>query len=89
MWKAVLSPDYLDGRFFRVTLLTDPRLADAAMLIGRVPAEQLEHNRLALEPLPAGAELLTPPMIVEPPRLRFLARVSTWGVLGLEAAITS
>jgi hypothetical protein len=27
LWKAVLSPDFLDGRFFRVTLLTDPREA--------------------------------------------------------------
>ena len=34
LWKAVLSPDYVDGRFFRVTLLTDERFADAALLFG-------------------------------------------------------
>ena len=32
--RSLLSPDFLDGRFFRVTLLTDPRFAEAAMLIG-------------------------------------------------------
>jgi hypothetical protein len=26
LWKGVLSPDFLDGRFFRVTLQTDPPL---------------------------------------------------------------
>jgi hypothetical protein len=30
LWKALLSPDFLDGRFFRVTLLTDPRFGSAA-----------------------------------------------------------
>ena len=34
LWKVMLSPDFLDGRFFRVTLLTDPRFGDAAQLIG-------------------------------------------------------
>ena len=36
LWKVLLSPDYLDGRFFRVTLLTDPRFGEAAMLIGTI-----------------------------------------------------
>ena len=34
LWKAVLSPDYVDGRFFRVTLLTDERFADASLVFG-------------------------------------------------------
>ena len=38
IWKAFLSPDFLDGRFFRVTLLTDPRFGEAAMLIGGLSA---------------------------------------------------
>jgi hypothetical protein len=87
LWKAVLSPDFLDGRFFRVTLLTDPRFGEAAMLIGGMPAEQLETNRQALAPLPDGAELLNPPRVVEPPRLRALALLSTWGILLLEALV--
>ena len=34
VWKGVLSPDYVDGRFFRVTLLTDERFADASLVLG-------------------------------------------------------
>src|SRR4029077_1076050 len=34
LWKAVLSPDYVDGRFFRVALLTDVRFADASLVFG-------------------------------------------------------
>ena len=87
LWKALLSPDYLDGRFFRVTLLTDPRFGEASMLIGGLGADQLRANRDALAALPHGAAPLTPAAITEPPRLRLLAAVSTWGMLTLEIAI--
>jgi len=87
LWKAVLAPDFLDGRFFRVTLLTDPRFGEAAMLIGGLSQEELVANRRALSPLPEGAAWQTPPPIVETPRLRALARASTWGILLLEAAV--
>jgi hypothetical protein len=87
LWKAVLSPDYLDGRFFRVTLLTDERFADASLVFGGLSREQMAVNREFLAPLPEGAELLEPPSFVEPPRLRAFAAVATWGGLGLEALI--
>jgi hypothetical protein len=87
LWKTMLSPDFLDGRFFRVTLLTDPRFGDAAQLIGGLSSGQLAANRKALEPLPAGAELLEPPSIVEPARLRLLATAATWGIVALESAV--
>ncbi len=60
LWKVFLSPDFLDGRFFRVTLLTDPRFTEAAMLIGGLSADELKANRRALDPLPDGAALATP-----------------------------
>ena len=87
LWKAVLSPDYVDGRFFRVTLLTDQRFADASLVFGGLSREQMAQNRAFLDPLPEGAELLTPPPFVEPPRLRALAAVTTWGGLMLEGLI--
>ena len=87
LWKVFLSPDYLDGRFFRVTLLTDPRFAEAAMLIGGLSADELEANRRALDPLPDGAALATPSAVIEPPRLRALAIVSTWGIVLLEVLV--
>jgi hypothetical protein len=86
LWK-VLSPDFLDGRFFRVTLLTDPRFAEAAMLIGGLSEADLEANRSALAPLPDGAALVDPPGVIEPPRLRALATLSTWGIVLLEACV--
>jgi hypothetical protein len=89
LWKAVLSPDFLDGRFFRVTLQTDPRFGEPAMLIGGLSSEQLDANRNALMPLPQGAELLNPPRVFEPQRLRILASVATWGILILEASVAA
>jgi hypothetical protein len=87
LWKAVLSPDYVDGRFFRVTLLTDQRFADAALVFGGLSRDQMAQNRAFLDPLPTGAELLTPPPFVEPPRLRAFAAVTTWSGLILEGLI--
>ena len=89
VWKAVLSPDYTDGRFFRVTLLTDERFADAALMFGGLSRDQMAQNRAFLEPLPEGAALLDPPAFVEPPRLRAFARIATWGGLFLEAVIAT
>ena len=62
----------MDGRFFRVTLLTDARFADASLVFGGLTPDQMAQNRKFLEPLPDGAELLDPPPFVEPPRLRML-----------------
>ena len=50
-------------------------------------ANQMAQNRAFLDPLPKGAELLTPPPFVEPPRLRAFAAVTTWGGLILEGLI--
>jgi len=86
-WKAFLSPDFLDGRFFRVTVLTDPRFGEAAMLIGGLSPQQLDADRGALTPLPEGAELIDPPTVIEPPRLRVIATLSTWAILCLEACV--
>ena len=87
LWKAFLSPDYMDGRFFRVTLIDDPRFEAVAMLAGGLTDDQLEENRAALDPLPAGAELLDAPVRHEPPGLRGLARALTWGGVGVEALL--
>jgi hypothetical protein len=87
LWKAFLSPDYIDGRFFRVTLLQDERFAHTAMLFGGLTESQLRENREYLFPLPQGAELLDPPELVEPPALKRLAIIFTWGSLLMESAL--
>ena len=70
IWKAVVSPDYLDGRFFAVTLLTDDRFSDAVKLVGGLSQAQLAESREYLTPLPEGAELLDPPRLHATPRFR-------------------
>ncbi|PWT89786.1 MAG: hypothetical protein C5B54_08355 [Acidobacteria bacterium] len=87
LWKAMLSPDYIDGRFFRVTALTDERFTNAVMLFGRLSPAELKQNREYLQPLPEGAELLNPPKLIEPPAFRRFTWVATWGALVLEASV--
>jgi len=70
-----------------VTLLTDERFADASLVFGGLSRDQMAQNRAFLKPMPEGAELLTPPPFVEPPRLRAFAAAATWGGLTLEALI--
>jgi hypothetical protein len=85
LWK-VLSPDYLDGRFFRVTLFEDRRLEGIATAIGGVEPEQLVAWRELLAQHVDGPALAgsAPP---EPARLRALALAATWLTLALEAAV--
>jgi len=89
LWKVALSPDFIDGRFFRVTLITDPRFAAATRIIGGLSDEQLRAAREAVALLPHGAELLDPPELVEPARLRLFALASTWGVLVFETLVAA
>jgi hypothetical protein len=87
LWKGILSPDYVDGRFFRVTLLTDPRFSDVATLVSGLTPAELDRNRTALDPLPEGAELLAPLEVAEPWRLRVFAAAATWSTLLFEACV--
>lgn len=87
LWKAVMSPDYRDGRFFAVTLLTDERFAAAVQLLGGLSAAQLAEGRHYLTPLPDGAELLNPRQLHAPPRFQRLVQAATWGGLLLETVV--
>jgi hypothetical protein len=87
LWKGVLSDDYLDGRFFRVTLLLDERFAHSTMLFGNLTEKELLQNRNYLNALPEGAELLEPSKLIEPPAFQNLVKAATWGSLFLEGAI--
>ena len=89
LWKAVLAADFVDGRFFRVTLITDPRFQEATMLIGGLTRPELVANAKALSALPEGAEPLEAPTLVEPLPFRSLAAVSTYGILALETIVAA
>lgn len=87
VWKTVLSPDYVDGRFFRMTLIVDGRFEDLVRIAGGMTLEEIDRHRLALVPLGAGAELAADEALVEPPALGRLARALTWGGLLMEGAV--
>ena len=48
LWKGVLSPDFVDGTFFRVTLLEDSRFANLAILAGGMSDAAFDANDEAL-----------------------------------------
>jgi hypothetical protein len=87
VWKGVLAPDFLDARFFRITLITDDRFADLSRAVGGLSQAQLDTNREALAPLPSGAEIIDGPVLVEPDALRRLGLALTWGGFALEALL--
>ena len=87
LWKGILSPDFLDNRFFRVTSLIDERFKGSVLLFGGITKNELKQNREYLQALPEGAELLDPPEMVDPPTLRRFAWISTWGSILIETAV--
>ena len=86
LWKSV-SADYLDGRFFTVTLLVDERFADAVMLVSGMREVDLVSARQALQALPHGAVLAEGPSLALPSALRAMAATLTWGGLAIEALV--
>jgi hypothetical protein len=83
LWKIALSPDYLDGRFFRVTLLTDARFADFTQLAGGLDAEQLDTLRAFV--LGDAVDVDAPTIL--PDRLLAVARVATLWTVAIEGAV--
>ena len=89
VWKGVLAPEFLDARFFRLTLITDERFADLARTVGGLTQAQLEENRAALAVMPEGAEVIGGPMLIESPALRRLGLGLTWGGFVMEMLIAT
>jgi len=89
LWKAVLTPDFLDARFFRLTLITDERFADVSLGIGGLTQAQLDSNRAALAALPEGAELIDGPVLYEPPALQRVGLALTWGGFVMESLLAA
>ena len=87
LWKGLLSPDFLDARFFRLTLVTDERFADLSRAIGGLNQAQLDGNREALVALPQGAEVVGGPVLFEPLALRRLGLALTWGGFVMESLL--
>jgi hypothetical protein len=87
IWKAVLSTDFVDGTFFRVMLLTDPRFEDFVRLATSLTHDQIELQREALVRHADGGML---PMLAEsrlPESFDGLARFMTGWTLFIEGLV--
>jgi hypothetical protein len=87
LWKGVFSPDYRDGRFFSVILMTDVRFKEQTRLLSGLTVDEIRQNEAYLLAEPAA--LGDPPMerMRSTPRFRLWVAVITWSVLAYEAAL--
>ena len=86
LWKLALSPDFLDGTFFRVTMLEDPRFEGFTTLVAGVGSESLEGARAALLQHVDGTIALQPvPELT--PRFHMIARLATYWTGAIEACV--
>lgn len=85
LWKTI-SPDYLDGRFFRVTLVADERFAPFATLAGGLDDAELSERRSHVVQHVDGevAELPPPP---ESARFRAVSWLATLATFTAEALL--
>ena len=85
--SKTISPDYLDGRFFRVTLVTDERLAAYARLAGGLDDDELLERR---ELLLRHVDGVVPEGVATPPerqRFRAAAWLATYATYAGEALL--
>ncbi len=87
LWKLVLSPDFVDGTFFRVTLLVDPRFEGFTRLVGGLSIDQIDAARAALERHADGGVLDALAAAKPSPRLDWLALAMTGWTLVVEAVV--
>ena len=87
LWKLVLAPDFVDGTFFRVTLLVDPRFESFTRLAGGLSIEQIESARSAIERHIDGGTLEVVAAAMPSVRFERLALAITAWTLAIEFAL--
>lgn len=87
LWKLALSPDFLDGTFFRVTMLRDPRIEDWTALLTGLSGADLEAQRAALDRHFDAPQLAIPSGPPLPIGFHGVAHAATLWTAILEAAV--
>jgi hypothetical protein len=82
VWKGLLSPDFLSGDFMRFAWITDPRLGEAARLLGGLDEAMREANLAFLAGAPDA-----PPSLLGGGRLDWAARLVSGWTLALECIV--
>ena len=82
LWKLVLSPDYFDGLFFRVIMITDPRFEGFAQLAGGLSMEMLADLRSFIQQ-PVYNLATYPDLIVQEPArfIQVASMAAIWNIL--------
>lgn len=89
LWKVALSPDFLDGRFFRVTLLDDTRMEAFTRLAGGLDDDTFLDLRELVREHGDGVFVPWEVMPEETERFRTLATALTWATVALEGALAA
>ncbi|HEU4428767.1 MAG TPA: hypothetical protein VFT98_08435 [Myxococcota bacterium] len=88
LWK-VISPDYLDGRFFRVVLIVDQRFEQFTRIAGGVDDADLAQRRAYLAQHVDSAHPARGAPPPERERLRRVAQTATFATLAVELAVAA
>lgn len=87
LWKAVLSPDFVDGRFFAVTLVDDERMEALALGLGGLEEHTLWNFRDLVREHADGPFVPWDVMPEQTARFRALVQALTWATLLVEGAL--
>jgi hypothetical protein len=87
LWKLVLSPDFVDGRFFRVSLVDDSRFEEFTRVAAGVDADELDALRELVREHQDGLFVPWPEQPMPPARLLAVADALTASTLAIETAV--
>jgi hypothetical protein len=87
LWKFVGSDNYVDGTFFQVTILTDPRFEGFARVAGGLDMQELGSLREFVEQHRDSAAATVAESTPAPARFRALAAAATAWNLFINAAL--
>ncbi|QGG95462.1 hypothetical protein [Actinomarinicola tropica] len=87
-WK-IMSPDFLNGDFFRYTLLADERFEFVTRHLGGVSTTAYERNQAELASLHAAAPDARTAQLDLGPRVSTMAVAMTWFAVVTESAIAA
>jgi hypothetical protein len=89
LWKAVLSPDFTDGRFFRVSLVDDSRFEDFTRLAAGLDPDELDLLRGLVKEHHDGIHVPAPGAPAPPARLLAVADALTASTIAIELAVAA
>jgi hypothetical protein len=87
LWKWVLSPDFMDGTFFQVTMLLDPRFENWTALLAGLSGADLEAQQAALIRHIDAPQLPIQPGPALPAGFRGVADIATAWTAVIELAV--